>query len=106
MAQYGKGDEVALLGVAPAVLFVVVIVFTCENERFQMTFYSQLTDVRGKTGQACQVSGVYAFDGYLDGTSLPRPHPAELREPIAQHNVFPPIRSAKKGCWWKLVERA
>ena len=62
--------------------------------------------IRNHTGERCIVSGVYQFDGYLDGASYPSPKPAELREPIAQHNVFPPIRSANKGCWWKLIERA
>lgn len=61
---------------------------------------------RGRTGERCIVSGVYAFDGYLDGSSYPIPTAKESREPIAQHNVFPPIRSAQKGCWWKLIERA
>jgi len=61
---------------------------------------------RYRTGQLCQVSGIYAFDGYLDGTSYPAPTAEERRIPLSQHEVFPPIRSAGKGCWWKLERRA
>jgi hypothetical protein len=64
------------------------------------------TAIRKRTGERCEISGVYSFDGYLDGTSYPAPSAQERREPIAQHNIFPPIRSTGKGCWWKLIERA
>jgi hypothetical protein len=59
--------------------------------------------IRGKTGEVCQVSGDYRFDGYLDGTDKPAPTAAEMMEPIAKPNRFPPIRSAGKGCYWKLI---
>jgi hypothetical protein len=64
------------------------------------------TATRYRTGERCVISGVYEFDGYLDGTSFPAPTAQERREPIAQHNVFPPIRSAGKACYWRLIERA
>jgi hypothetical protein len=67
---------------------------------------NQVGVVRGHTGQRCEVSGVYVFEKYLDGTSLPRPHPQELREPIAKPNIFPPVRSANKACVWRLQELA
>jgi hypothetical protein len=63
-----------------------------------------LVGTRFKTGQKCEESGRYAFDGYLDGSRTPTPRPEELQEPIAQGNTFPPIRSANKGCWWKLMQ--
>jgi hypothetical protein len=63
------------------------------------------TRVRGKTGEQCQISGKYEFDGYVDGSTLPAPSPAERKEPIAKGNIFPPIRSAKKSCFWLLTER-
>ena len=61
---------------------------------------------RFKTGQICDTSGVYAFDGYADGTWTPAPSSAESRIPLAIGNTFPLIRSASKGCWWKLVQYA
>jgi hypothetical protein len=64
------------------------------------------TSTRSHTGQRCEISGVYSFDGYLDGSSYPPPTAQEQREPIARHNIFPPIRSSGKGCYWKLIERA
>lgn len=60
---------------------------------------------RFRTGEVCQESGRYRFDGYLDGSTFPAPHPQEKEEPIARGNRFPPIRSASKGCWWKLMQR-
>lgn len=61
---------------------------------------------RFKTGDNCQESGVYAFDGYTDGTSSPAPKAEEREIPISKRETFPPIRSAGKSCWWKLVRRA
>jgi hypothetical protein len=58
------------------------------------------------TGQQCQVSGVYRFAGYLDGTQLPTPKPDEHEIPLAAPNVAPPIKSANKGCYWRLVRPA
>lgn len=63
------------------------------------------TAVRGRTGQKCEVSGEYRFDGYVDGTNYPPPRAEEMREPIARGNTFPPIRSSNKGCYWLLVRR-
>lgn len=60
---------------------------------------------RFRTGQQCVESGRYDFDGYLDGTSMPAPRPAERRIPLSRGETFPPISSAGKACWWRLVER-
>jgi hypothetical protein len=60
---------------------------------------------RFHTGERCEISGRYDFDGYLDGTRTPTPREEEKRIPVAAPNVFPPIRSAGKGCYWKLTER-
>lgn len=62
--------------------------------------------IRCRTGQSCPKSGVYRFDGYLDGTNLPAPHPGEREIPLAEHNTAPPIHSANKGCYWLLVRYA
>jgi hypothetical protein len=57
---------------------------------------------RFKTGQTCDTSGSYAFDGYVDGTSQPAPTSNERVIPLQKNETFPPIRSASKACWWKL----
>lgn len=59
---------------------------------------------RFKTGQTNPESGRYRFDGYLDGTSSPAPKAEEREIPLSRTETFPPIRSAGKGCWWKLVQ--
>ncbi len=66
---------------------------------------STQTGTRFKTGQTCTVSGRYRFDGYLDGSSTPRPTPEEMEIPLTRGETFPPIRSSGKACWWKLAQR-
>lgn len=61
---------------------------------------------RFRTGEICIESGVYDFDGYLDGTSYPSPTAEERRIPLSAHETFPPIRSTGKACYWKLVRKA
>ena len=61
---------------------------------------------RHRTGETCPVSGVYRFDGYLDGTSNPSPSADEREIPLSKEETFPPIRSTSKACWWKLVRKA
>ena len=63
------------------------------------------TRTRFKTGETCTVSGRYRFDGYTDGTSSPPPKPEEKEIPLSRGETFPPIRSAGKACWWKLMQR-
>lgn len=64
------------------------------------------THIRCKTGQPCPKSGVYRFDGYLDGSTLPTPMPHEREIPLAETNIAPPIHSANKGCFWLLIRIA
>lgn len=66
---------------------------------------SNSTKTRYRTGERCEVSGRYDFDGYTDGTRTPEPRPEEKRIPLSKTEVFPPIRSSGKGCYWKLAER-
>ncbi len=61
---------------------------------------------RYRTGEICQYSGVYAWDGYTDGTRSPLPTPAEMKAPFSKNERFTPIRSAGKACWWKLIQLA
>lgn len=57
---------------------------------------------RFKTGETCQAKGDYEFDGYLDGTSTPKPTAEEMEIPLSVGETFPPIKSSEKACWWKL----
>lgn len=59
-----------------------------------------------KTGQVCVASGVYEFAGYTDGSWAPSPTSSEREIPLAAGNTFPLIRSANKGCWWRLTRHA
>jgi len=58
---------------------------------------------RFRTGQLNPESGGYRFDGYLDGSTSPPPHQHEREIPLSRGERFPPIHSANKGCWWKLI---
>jgi hypothetical protein len=60
---------------------------------------------RYRTGEKCVESGRYRFDGYLDGTSTPPPRTEEREIPLSAGETFPPVRSAGKACWWKLIQR-
>lgn len=57
---------------------------------------------RFKTGQTCETNGSYVFDGYVDGTNSPSPTDEERVITLGRGHTFPPVRSATKGCWWKL----
>ena len=57
---------------------------------------------RFRTGEESPYHAVYRFDGYLDGTSTPAPTREEQEIELEANENFPPIRSANKGCWWKL----
>lgn len=55
------------------------------------------------TGQECQQKGYYGWDGYLDGSHQPAPSLEELSISLFKCEVFPPIRSSAKGCFWRLI---
>lgn len=57
---------------------------------------------RFKTGETCQTTGHYQFDGYTDGTTTPSPTAEERIIPLSRGETFPPIRSCNKACWWIL----
>lgn len=57
---------------------------------------------RFKTGERCVASGVYVFDGYTDNATSPAPTADERVIPLRIGETFPPIKSSKKGAWWKL----
>ena len=56
------------------------------------------------TGGVNPQSGRFDFAGYLDGSWHPAPLPTERTIPLAKGNIFPPIRSAGRGCYWRLTE--
>lgn len=58
---------------------------------------------RFKTGQTGASAATFRFDGYVDGTELPAPRPEEMAIPMGKGEVFPPIRSTQKACWWKRI---
>jgi hypothetical protein len=57
---------------------------------------------RFKTGQICDTSGIYTFDGYTDSSQGPQPTQDERLIPLRATQVFPPIRSTNRGAYWKL----
>ena len=59
---------------------------------------------RETTGKKAPAPGRYRFDGYVDGTSYPPPHPHELEMPVLKDDPLPPIRSTGKACFWRLVK--
>ena len=65
-----------------------------------------ITATRHKTGESCPNTGIYGFDGYFDGTKYPRPTAEEEQIPLSRGEVFPPIRSASKACFWVFLRRS
>jgi hypothetical protein len=57
---------------------------------------------RFKTGDRCETSGSYVFDGYTDNTPRMPPTSEERVIPLSRGETFPPIRSTRAGAWWKL----
>lgn len=62
-----------------------------------------MTNKRYKTGQLCEETGTYAFDGYVDGSRSPTPTREEQQIPLRREDEFPPVKSAKKGAWWRQI---
>ncbi len=53
---------------------------------------------RFKTGQTCaSTSGVYIFDGYVDGSSYPSPTQDEQVIPLSRNETFPPVGIGEQG---------
>lgn len=60
---------------------------------------------RKKTGETCDTSGDYEFDGYVDGSTSPPPTREERVIPMDRGDTFPPLKSSEKAAWWKLIRR-
>jgi YjzC-like protein len=55
------------------------------------------------TGQKCDTTGSYVFDGYYPGgETTPAPTSEERVIPLKAGGDFPPIRSQSKSAFWKL----
>jgi YjzC-like protein len=57
---------------------------------------------RFQTGNKCDTSGSYIFDGYTDNTPRKQPTNEERVIPLSKGETFPPIKSTQGGAWWKL----
>ena len=58
-----------------------------------------------KTGDLCERTGEYRFNGYLEQESADaEPANEERVAMLKAGETFPHIVSTEKGCWWKLVE--
>jgi hypothetical protein len=58
---------------------------------------------RFHTGETCETTGSYVFDGYYpNGEMTPAPTAEERVEPMVAGRTFPPIRSHSKAAYWKL----
>lgn len=58
---------------------------------------------RYKTGDTCEATGRYAFDGYSDGLGGPPVTAEERIIPLSRGETFPPIKSQSRGAYWTLV---
>lgn len=56
-----------------------------------------------KTGEEAPHTGRYEFVRYVDGTTTPSPTRDERIIPLERGEVFPPIRSANKACYWQAL---
>ena len=56
-----------------------------------------------KAGEECTKSGIYHFDGYIDGTRYPQPIIDEGIICLTIGDMFPEIKSLKKSCFWELT---
>ena len=62
--------------------------------------------LRFRTGEACTITGHYAFDEYADQDDGPEPRTEEREITLVQGEVFPPISSTHRASWWKLVRQS
>ena len=60
---------------------------------------------RFKAGDICPETGVYHFDGYIDGSQYPRPRLEESIIRIKKGQEFPDIRSLKRKIIWELISK-
>lgn len=61
------------------------------------------TRQRFESGDICLEGGCYEFDGYVSGPPDPLPLEPEWEIPLSIGDIFPPIQSRKRACYWKLA---
>ncbi|ADK80220.1 YjzC family protein [Sediminispirochaeta smaragdinae] len=61
-----------------------------------------MSSKRYKTGEKAPARAWYTWDGYIDGTTTPKPTAEEMRIPLETGETFPPIHSCNKGAYWVL----
>lgn len=54
------------------------------------------------TGEICDESGIYRYDGNPDGVIGCQPTPDEYTIPMKEGEPFPPVRSCEQPAKWKL----
>jgi hypothetical protein len=59
---------------------------------------------RFHTGQINPQSGVYRWDGNVNGSSFPQPGSNQREIPLSRGEKFPPCNSV--ACYWKLIRYA
>lgn len=57
----------------------------------------------GKTGDTALYTGRYQFERYTDGTTTPAPTADERIIPLSRGETFPPVKSSKKGAYWRYI---
>jgi hypothetical protein len=63
-----------------------------------------ITYKRFRSGDLCDDSGWYEFDGYVDAREAPLPGLSEMEIPMIAGDVFPPVRGQQRACYWKHVD--
>jgi hypothetical protein len=63
-----------------------------------------ITYKRFRSGDLCDDSGWYEFDGYVDAPQASLPGLSEMEIPMIAGDVFPPVRGQQRACYWKLVD--
>lgn len=67
--------------------------------------HTTTTRTRFKTGEESPYNARYRFDAYVDGSRTPQPTVEEEEIDLTVGENFPPIRSAEKACWWKVLRK-
>lgn len=59
-----------------------------------------------KTGEKVPASGIYSYQGPVDGQRSCTPTREEREVPLSKGETFPPVKSCASGAKWKLTRRA
>lgn len=59
-----------------------------------------------KTGEKVPTSGIYSYQGPVEGQTSCIPTREEREIPLSQGETFPPVKSCRTGAKWRLERRA